>query len=106
MQILNHQPIIKTYGNGMQITFPNKYTVIIKSGPGAACTQTKTASDPTEMLMASRFGGNYGPDVEVEIYDVKNGNITGKFTASGNGVLDFVTPLELVNLLYIVSRLK
>ena len=70
MQIFNHEPVIKTYGNGMQITFPNKYTVVIKSGPGAACTQTKTATDPTEMLMASRFGGNYGPDVEVEIYSI------------------------------------
>lgn len=106
MQIFNHEPVIKTYGNGMQITFPNKYTVVIKSGPGAACTQTKTATDPTEMLMASRFGGNYGPDVEVEIYDTKNQNITRKFTASDNGILDFVTPLELANLLYIVSSLK
>lgn len=106
MQIFNHQPIIKTYGNGMQITFPNKFTILIKTGPGAVCTQTKTASDTTEMLMASRFGGNYGPDVEVEIYNAKNENITRKFAASNEEVLGFVTPMQLVNLMYIVSSLK
>ena len=106
MQIFNHQPIIKTYGNGMQITFPNRYTIIVKTGPGAACTQTKTASDATDILMASRFGGNYGPDVEVEVYGKGNENVTQKFTASGESVLGYVTPMQLVNLMYVISSLK
>lgn len=106
MNLLNHEPIIKTFGNGMQITFPNKYTIIIKNGLGAACTQTKNIEDAAELLMASRFGGNSGPDCEVEIFDPSKKNITDKFADPESKVLGYVTPMELVNLLYIVSSLK
>jgi hypothetical protein len=56
------------------------------------------------VLLASRFGGNSGPDVEVEIYSPAKQNITNKFGEINS--LGFVTPLELVNLLYICSGLK
>lgn len=104
MNLVNHEPIIKTYGNGFQITFANKYTVVVKNGLGANCTQTKTPEDAADLIMASRFGGNAGPDVEAEVYDANKNNITDKFGSSPN--LGFVTPYELVNLLYIVSNLR
>lgn len=106
MKLLNHEPIIKIFGNGMQVTFPNQYTLLIKNGLGANCTQTTNVDDPASMLMASRFGGNSGPDVEVEIYDTKGQNITNKFSEDASMSLGFVTPLELSNLFYIVSSLK
>ena len=34
MNILNHQPTIKCFGNGFQLTFPNKYTIVVKNGIG------------------------------------------------------------------------
>ena len=104
MQLLNHEPMIKSYGNGFQITFPNRYTVLVKNGLGAKCSQTRAATDAAEMLMASRFGGNHGPDVEVEVYGKDKKNITDKFGEPGS--LGFVTPIELVNLMYVVSSLK
>ena len=104
MQLLNHEPMIKSYGNGFQITFPNRYTVLVKNGLGAKCSQTRAATDAAEMLMASRFGGNHGPEVEVEVYSKYKKNITDKFGEPGS--LGFVTPIELANLLYVVSSLK
>lgn len=106
MKIINHAPLIKTYGNGFQITFPNRYTLIAKNGLGAECTQLRDMEDVSEMFLTSRFGGNHGPDIEVEIYDTKTQNITSKFTNESTATLGFVTPMELVNLLYIVSNLK
>jgi hypothetical protein len=104
MNLLNHEPMFKCYGNGFQITFPNKYTVIVKNGLGAKCTQKEVSDDPAAVLLASRFGGNSGPDVEVEVYSPAKQNITNKFGEVNS--LGFVTPLELVNLLYICSGLK
>ena len=104
MQLLNHEPIIKTFGNGFQITFPNQYTVIVKNGIGAKCTQSHLAQTEPELLMASRFGGNSGPDVEAEIYNPAKVNITDKFGERDS--LGFISTLELVNLLYIVSNLS
>lgn len=104
MILINHEPLIKTFGNGFQITFPNKYTVIAKNGIGARCIQTKSSEDTAELIMASRFGGNSGPDVEVEIYDINRKNISDKF--GGDHSLEHISPMELVNLLYIVSSLK
>jgi len=104
MKLVNHEPTIKAFGNGFQITFPNKYTIFVKIGPGAKCTQTKTSTDPAEMLMSARFGGNYGPDCEVEIYAPNKTNITEKFGTVNS--LEFVSTLELANLIYIVSSLK
>lgn len=103
MKIQNHQPVIRFFGNGMQITFPNKFSVIVKNGPGANCTQTKTITDAAELFLSSRFGGNYGPDVEAEVYDKKNVNVTSKFS---QGDLTFLSAMQLVDLLYIVSNLK
>ena len=104
MNLVNHTPVIKSFANGFQFTFPNKYTVLIKNGVGAKCTQSKKDDDPASMLMASRFGGCAGPDCEVEIYDPKKINITDKFGEAGS--IGFVTPLQLVNLLYVVSSLR
>jgi hypothetical protein len=104
MIINNHVSSYKSFANGFQITFPNKYTVIVKNGLNAKCTQSKKDDDPTAMMMASRFGGTAGPDVEVEVYDTKNSNITDKFGEPGS--LGFITPIQLVNLLYVVSSLR
>jgi hypothetical protein len=100
MNLINHEPVIKSFANGFQITFPSKYTVIVKLGPGAKCTQ-KVADDAASMLMNSRFGGHSSPDVEAEVFDAEKKNITSKF-----GDLSFVTPIQLVNLLYVVSNLR
>jgi len=102
--IHNHEPLIKAFGNGFQITFPNRYTVIVKNGIGAKCTQTKTDDDPAAVIIAARFGGNKSPDAEVEIYDSRKVNISTKFGEENS--LGFVTPLALIDLLYTVSRLK
>jgi hypothetical protein len=104
MNLLNHEPAIKSFANGFQITFPNKYTVIVKNGIGALCTQSKKDDDPASMLMASRFGGSSSPDAEVEIYNPAKENISDKFGEPN--ALSFVTPIALVNLLYIVSNLR
>lgn len=103
MNLVNHEPVIKTAPNGFQITFPNLYTIIIKNGYGAACTQTKDVKDVSDVYMASRTGSS-GPDVEVEIYDPKKTNISSKFGSDMH--LEFVTPIELAHLMYIVSSLK
>lgn len=104
MELINHAAAVKTFGNGFQITFPNKYTVIVKNGLGTKTTQLKTEDDLASVVMNSRFGGNLSPDVEVEIYDPKKINITDKFGESFS--LGFVTTIELINLMFIVSNLR
>jgi hypothetical protein len=104
MNLINHTPMLKTFGNGFQITFPNKYTLIAKNGIGTKTTQTKTEDDIASVVMASRFGGNVSPDSEVEIYDPKKNNITEKFGEKDS--LGFVSTIELINLMYIVSNLR
>jgi hypothetical protein len=104
MNIVNHEPIIKMFGNGMQITFPNRYSIVVKNGLGAKCTQTAEIEDAASLLMASRFGGCSGPDVEASVYDPNRKDITNKFGEPDG--LGFVTPMQLVNLLYVVSSLK
>lgn len=107
MNIVNHQPVFKTFVNGFQITFPNQYTVIIKNGIGANCTQKNNKEDVTELFLNSRFGGNSGPDVEVEIYDPNKKNVSQKFSTKGElENLGFVSTFELATLIYIVSNLK
>lgn len=101
MNLVNHEPMIKCYGNGFQITFPNKYTLIVKNGLGAVCTQKPASDDPADMLLTYKLGGNSGPDVQVEIFSPSKQDISSTF-----GDLSFITPLELVNLLYICSALK
>lgn len=104
MNIVNHEPIIRVFVNGIQITFPNQFTVLVKNGIGAKCTQRQAPEDSAELFLAKRFGGVGNPDVEVEIYNPKKENITEKFGEVRS--LGFVTPVELVNLLYIVSSLR
>lgn len=104
MQLVNHEPSFRMFVNGFQITFPNRYSVIVKNGLGAKCTQTQKAEDPTEMFLTSRLGGGRGPDVEVEIYDPKQTNISHSFGEKDS--IGFVSTIELMNLLYIVSNLR
>ena len=104
MNIISHEPIIRIFVNGFQITFPNNCTVLIKNGPGAKCTQRHSSENPAELLLAKRFSGIGNSDVEVEVYDPKKNNVTDKFGEHDS--LGFVTPIELVNLLYIISGLR
>jgi len=104
MNLVNYEPIIRIFVNGFQITFPNQYTVLIKNGIGAKCTQRQAPEDSAELFLAKRFGGVGNSDVEVEIYSPSKENISSKF--GENDSIGFVTPIELVNLLYIVSSLR
>jgi len=104
MQILNHQPVVKCFGNGFQLTFPNKYTVIVKNGMGTKSTFSLEDKSDLQVIMGARFGGYMTPDCEVEVYDKNKTNITDKFGESNS--LGFVTPIQLVDLLYVVSNLK
>lgn len=106
MKLVTHEPIIKVFVNGFQITFPNKYTVLVKNGMNTKCTQVQKFDDMAEIVAATRIGGSRSPDVEVEIYDEFQTNITGKFGDSTSTSLGFVGPVELVNLLFIVSSLR
>lgn len=104
MRLVNHEPIIRVFVNGFQITFPNRFTVLVKNGIGAKCSQKQAPEDSAELFLANRFGGTGSSDVEVEIYDPNKTNISEKFGESL--ALGFVTPIELVNLLYTVSNIR
>ena len=104
MQLLNHQPVVKCFGNGFQLTFPNKYTVIVKNGMGTKSTFSLEDKSDLQVIMGARFGGYMTPDCEVEVYDKNKTNITDKFGEANS--LGFVTPIQLVDLLYVVSNLK
>lgn len=104
MQILNHQPVVKCFGNGFQLTFSNKYTVVVKNGMGTKSTFSLEDKSDLQVIMGARFGGYMTPDCEVEVYDKNKNNITDKFGEANS--LGFVTPIQLVDLLYIVSNLK
>ncbi len=106
MNLVNHQTMFKTFANGFQITFPNLYTVIVKNGIGAKCTQKSDTADIAEMFMNSRFGGNVSPDVEVEVYDQNKNNISIKFSKDDPESVGFVSMFELATLLYVVSNLR
>lgn len=102
MNLVNHEPTIRVFVNGMQITFPNKYTVLIKTGPGTKSTQSEPAEDTAELFMASRFGTKGNTCVQVEVYDPAKNNITIKFGEAHS--LGYINTIELVNILYIVSN--
>jgi hypothetical protein len=104
MKLQNHQPILKMFGNGFQITFPNKYSVVVKIGINTKSTQVQKIEDAADYLMAARYGGMYGPDCEVEVYDPVNKNITDKFGSETS--LGFVTMQNLAVLMYTVSSLR
>lgn len=100
----NHISLIKLFGNGIQITFPNRYTVVAKIGPGTNTTQMKKDEDLAATFFASRFGNNSSIDCEVEIFDSNKNNITSKFGSEQS--LGFVSVMELADLIYLVSNLK
>ncbi len=104
MQLVNHESSFRMFVNGFQITFPNRYSVIVKNGIGAKCTQTQKAEDPAEMFLTARLGGGRGPDVEVEVFNPKQQNISHTFGEQDS--IGFVSTIELINLLYIVSNLR
>jgi hypothetical protein len=105
MNIINHSPLIKVFGNGFQITFPNRYSIIVKNGLGAKCTQAEKSSDDTaSLIMSARFGGTQSPDCEVEIFNAKKENVSSNF--GGDVSLSYVTPFQLANLFYVISGLK
>lgn len=106
MNLVNHEPVFKMFGNGFQITFPNRYTVVIKNGLGAKCVHNKSKEDddPLSIMMAARFGGNSSPNVEVEVYNPNKENISDKFGEKDS--IGFVSTIQLVDLLYVVSSLK
>jgi hypothetical protein len=104
MQLVNHESAFRMFVNGFQITFPNRYSVIVKNGLGAKCTQTQTAEDTTEMFLTSRLGGGRGPDVEVAVFDPVQQNISHLFGETDS--IGFVSTIELINLLYIVSNFR
>jgi len=104
MPLLNHQPLIKCFGNGFQITFPNKYSVVVKNGLGTKSTFSLEDKTDLHVIMGARFGGYMTPDCEVEVYDKNKSNITEKFGEANS--LGYVSPIQLVDLLYVVSNLK
>jgi len=100
----NHISLMKLFGNGIQITFPNRYTVVAKIGPGTNTTQMKKDEDLAATFFATRFGSNSSVDCEIEIFDANKNNITSKF--GGSESIGHVSTMELANLLYLVSNLK
>jgi hypothetical protein len=107
MNIINHFPNIRTFSNGFQITFENKYSCIVKTGPGTATTQnTQEISSVEEMLLSKRFGGIQSFDAEVEVFNPNRQNISGKFNDLQDEKISFVTTNELIKLMYIISKLK
>ena len=80
------------------------YTVIVKNGMGTKSTFSLEDKTDLHVIMGARFGGYMTPDCEVEVYDKNKNNITEKFGEANS--VGYVSPLALVSLLYIVSRLK
>ena len=106
MKLITHEPCVQIFINGVQITFPNQYTILIKNGLSAKCTQTKQIDNTADMVIQTRFGGSRSPNVEVEVYDPKQNNISSKFGEKDSESIGYVTPVELTNLMYIISSLK
>jgi hypothetical protein len=103
MQLINHEPVFKSFGNGFQITFPNRYTVLVKHGIGTRSTLPPGTEPDVTTYISSRFGGNTSPDVEVEIYNPSKTNITHMFGEIHS--LAFVSVSELARILFLVSNL-
>lgn len=103
----NKVPHFKGFGNGFQFTFPNQWTIIIKHGPGTKTTQANTEKelDVATMILTSKMGGVTSSDIEVEIINPNKTNMSHKFGGDENSV-GYVTPLQLVDLMYVVSKLK
>jgi hypothetical protein len=108
MHIINYFPNIRTFTNGFQITFDNKYSCTIKIGPGTSTTQPKENAPTSieETLLSKRFGGIQSIDAEVEVFNPNRMNISDKFIQTNEGKISFVTTNELIKLLYIISKLK
>lgn len=108
MILENHQPIFKFINSQMQITFPNKYSVIVKYGPGSNSTSKPMDDMDTvnQLILSKRAGVHVGPDVEVLVYHPNKQNISNIFNSKRLDSCQFVNTIEFVNLLYIVSSLK
>ena len=100
----NEVPMIRTFGNGVQFTFPNYYTVVMKLGPGTNTNLLNKTDDDLASTFMSRFGGYMSANVEAEVYDPAGMNITARFQ-DGAMSIGFLDPMKTVDLLYIVSNL-
>ena len=104
----NEVPMIRTFANGVQFTFPNFYTVIFKLGPNTNTNLLNKSDDDLASTFMNRFGGYMSANVEAEVYDPAGNNITSKFASPESTVqsLGYLEPMKLVDLLYIVSNLS
>lgn len=104
----NEVPMIRTFANGVQFTFPNYYSVVFKLGPNTNTNLLNKTDDDLASTFMSRFGGFMSANVEATVYDPKGNNITSKFASDGvtyTDSLGYLDPLKLVDLLYTVSNL-
>jgi hypothetical protein len=100
----NEVPMIRTFANGVQFTFPNYYSVIMKLGPNTKTNLLNKTDDDLASSFMSRFGGYMSANVEAEVYDPTGANITSKFQDNSQS-MGFLDPMRTVDLLYIVSNL-
>lgn len=101
----NEVPMIRTLPNGVQFTFPNYYSVICTVGPNTKTNLLNKTDDSLASTFMSRFGGYMSANAQAVIHDPKGINITSKFAANESSI-GFLDPMQLVDLLYIVSNLK
>lgn len=106
--IRNEVPMIRTFANGVQFTFPNYYSVIFKLGPNTNTNLLNKTDDDLASSFMARFGGFISANAEAEVYDPAGNNITTKFASPGvtsTQSLGYLDPMKLIDLLYIVSNL-
>ena len=101
----NEVPMIRTFSNGVQFTFPNYYSVLVKLGPNTRTNLLNKTDDDLASTFMARFGGFMSANAEAEVYDPTGTNITSKFE-SGSQSIGFLDPMRLVDLLYVVSNLS
>jgi len=105
MTELRHEvPMIRTLPNGVQFTFTNYYTVICTVGPNTKTNLLNKTDDSLASTFMSRFGGYMSANAEAAVYDPNGNNITNKFEANSTSI-GFLDPMQLIDLLYIVSNL-
>jgi hypothetical protein len=100
----NEVPMIRTFANGVQFTFPNYYSVLFKLGPNTNTNLLNKTDDDLASTFMARFGGFMSANAEAEVYDPAGSNITSKFEP-GKQSIGFLDPMRLVDLLYVVSNL-
>jgi hypothetical protein len=102
--IRNEVPMIRTFANGVQFTYPNYYSVVFKLGPNTQTNLLNKPDDDMASTFMSRFGGYMSANAEAEVYDPAGNNITSKFQTGATSI-GFLDPMKLVDLLYVVSNL-